>query len=276
MRHFCLFLFASSLALAQSALGPDAKNCQDSKIINRMPGCRILRCKASNFNQYVMPVARPAGKPIEKRTVEGEYEEIAYQCPNTTSPLEISRNVENAFKAAGFQIPYQYQYGATRFYVTARKGPQWAYMEAFSGNTYTLYMVKEKEMEQALAASADGWINQINQTGKVSVYGINFDTGKATITPDSEKVLAELFALLQKQPDWSLLVAGHTDNTGSDAVNVPLSRQRAESVINWLGAKGIDKSRLVAAGFGSKRPVADNATEDGKAKNRRVDLIKLY
>jgi outer membrane protein OmpA-like peptidoglycan-associated protein len=63
---------------------------------------------------------------------------------------------------------------------------------------------------------------------------------------------------------------------GRDAVNVPLSRQRAEAVINWLAAKGIDKSRLVPAGFGSKKPVADNATEDGKAKNRRVDLVKLY
>jgi OOP family OmpA-OmpF porin len=73
-----------------------------------------------------------------------------------------------------------------------------------------------------------------------------------------------------------LVVAGHTDNVGSDAVNVSLSRQRAEAVIAWLTAKGVDRSRLVAAGFGSKKPLAENDSEDGRAKNRRVDLVKLY
>jgi OmpA-OmpF porin, OOP family len=136
--------------------------------------------------------------------------------------------------------------------------------------------VRTKQMEQAMKAGAEGWAEQINQTGRVSIYGINFDTGKATIRLDSEKVLAELVTLLQKQPEWALLIAGHTDNAGTDAVNLPLSRQRAESVIAWLGANGIDKSRLVSAGFGSNRPVADNASDEGKAKNRRVDLVKIY
>jgi outer membrane protein OmpA-like peptidoglycan-associated protein len=89
-------------------------------------------------------------------------------------------------------------------------------------------------------------------------------------------VLAEVVKLLQKQPDWYLMVAGHTDNAGTDAINVPLSQQRSQAVIAWLGAKGIDKARLTAAGFGPRKPLADNGSEDGRAKNRRVDLIKLY
>ena len=89
-------------------------------------------------------------------------------------------------------------------------------------------------------------------------------------------MLKEVLALLQKQPDWYLVVAGHTDTVGSDATNVPLSRQRAESAVAWLAAQGIDKARLTPAGFGAKKPVADNATEEGRAKNRRVDLVKLY
>jgi len=72
------------------------------------------------------------------------------------------------------------------------------------------------------------------------------------------------------------MVAGHTDNVGADGVNVPLSQQRAEAVITWLSAKGVDRSRLIPAGFGSKKPLADNGTEDGRAKNRRVDLVKVY
>jgi outer membrane protein OmpA-like peptidoglycan-associated protein len=137
--------------------------------------------------------------------------------------------------------------------------------------------VKKKEMEQQMqAATADGWSEQISQTGRASIYGINFDTAKATIRPDSESVLNELLALFQKQSDWCFVVAGHTDNVGSDTVNLPLSRQRAEAVIAWLAAKGVDRSRLIAAGFGSKKPLADNASDDGRAKNRRVDLVKLY
>lgn len=274
MRPISLILLSASLALCQ-APPPDAKGCQDSKVLTRLPGCRILRCRTAQYNMYEMPVAKPAGKPIEKKALEGEHEQIVYECSPSTSPLEIARNAENAFRQAGFNIPYTDRYFTTRFYVTAQKGPQWAYVAA-SGRQYELNTIKTKEMEQAMKAGAEGWIDQINQTGRVSIYGINFDTAKATLRPDSEKVLGELVSLLQKQPEWSLVVAGHTDNVGSDAVNVPLSRQRAEAVIAWLAGKGIDKSRLVPAGFGSKKPVADNSTDDGKAKNRRVDLVKLY
>ncbi len=274
MKTISLILLSASLAFCQ-AQGPDARGCQDSKVLTRLPGCRILRCRTAQYDMYEMPVAKPVGKPVEKKALEGELEQIVYECGQGTSPLEIARNAENAFRQAGFNIPYTDRYFTTRFYVTAQKGPQWAYVAA-SGRNYELTMVKTKEMEQAMKAGADGWIDQINQTGRVSIYGINFDTAKATIRPDSEKVLTELVSMLQKQPDWALLIAGHTDNTGGDAVNVPLSRQRAEAVIAWLAAKGIDKSRLAAAGFGSRRPVADNATEDGKAKNRRVDLVKIY
>ncbi len=73
-----------------------------------------------------------------------------------------------------------------------------------------------------------------------------------------------------------MLVAGHTDNVGMNEMNLALSRQRAESVIAWLAAHGIEKVRLVPAGFGATRPVAPNTDEDGRQKNRRVDLVKLY
>jgi outer membrane protein OmpA-like peptidoglycan-associated protein len=272
----CLMLVAGPTAFAQApAPAPDAKGCQDSKVLSRLPGCRILRCRTAQYDMYEMPVGKPAGKPIQKQAIEGQLEHLEYACAKEASALEIERNAENAFKAAGFQILFTDRYFTTRFYVTAQNGPQFAYVAAVNSG-YELTTVKTKEMEQEMKAGAEGWIQQINQTGRVSVYGINFDTGKATIRPDSEQVLNELRSLLQKQPEWTLVVAGHTDNTGSDAINVPLSRQRAEAVIAWLAAKGIDKSRLVPAGFGATKPVADNATEDGKAKNRRVDLVKLY
>jgi OmpA-OmpF porin, OOP family len=222
-----------------------------------------------------MPVDKAGTNTVEKKAVEGEFERVEYGCPAGTSPLELGRNAENALRQAGFTIQHTRRYFTTRFYVTGQKGAQWVHVAA-DGVNYQMIAVRTKQMEQAMKAGAEGWAEQINQTGRVSIYGINFDTGKATIRLDSEKVLVEMVTLLQKQAEWALLIAGHTDNAGTDAVNGPLSRQRAEAVIAWLGAKGIDKSRLVAAGFGSNRPVADNGTDEGKAKNRRVDLVKIY
>ena len=244
-------------------------------MLTRMTGCHILRCRTAQYDLFEMPVTKPGTETIEKKAVEGELARVEYGCPAGSSPLEIGRNAENALRQDGFTILHTRRYFTTRFYVTGQKGAQWVHVAA-DGVNYSVTGVRTKQMEQVMKAGAEGWAEQINQTGRVSIYGINFDTGKATIRADSEKVLLELVTLLQKQPEWALLIAGHTDNSGTDAVNGPLSRQRAEAVIAWLGAKGIDKARLVPAGFGSARPVADNGTEDGKAKNRRVDLVKVY
>ncbi|HVX66272.1 MAG TPA: OmpA family protein [Bryobacteraceae bacterium] len=274
MKPTLLLLLFAFVAQPQS-LGPDGRGCKDSAILSRFPGCRLLRCRAMQYNMHPMPVFEADGKTVKKQPVEGEFEELVYQCPRDISPIQLYRNTENALKAVGYNVRYTHSYFTTRYYLTAQKGPQWVNFSS-EGSGYTLVMVKTKELEQVVKAGAEGWIEQINQNGKASIYGINFDTGKATIRPDSESVLVELATMLRKQPDWALVVAGHTDNAGSDTINVPLSRQRAEAVIASLAAKGIDKSRLVPAGFGSTRPVAPNDTEEGKAKNRRVDIVKLY
>lgn len=260
-----------TLALAQ-APRPDVKGCKDPAILSRMPGCSIVRCEQKEYNVSKMPV----GKPNKFEDVEGEYEKVAYVCPREVSGIQTFRNAENAVKAKGYQVVFTDNYSNVRFTLTARQGPQWVTVYS-DGPEYTVTAVKRKALEQQMqAATAAGWSEQIGQTGRVSIYGINFDTAKATIRPDSESVLSELLALFQKQPDWCFVVAGHTDNVGSDTVNLPLSRQRAEAVIAWLTAKGVDRSRLLAAGFGSKKPLAENDSEDGRAKNRRVDLVKLY
>jgi OOP family OmpA-OmpF porin len=271
MNPLILPLCLGAFAFAQ-APRPGAKGCKDPAILSRMTGCSIMNCQVKEYNIHRMPV----GKPNKFEDVEGAFERVVYSCPSGVSGIQTFRNAENALKAKGYQVLFTDNYFNTRFTLTARQGPQWVTVYS-AGAEYTVTAVKQQAMEQQMqAATAEGWGEQINQTGRASIYGINFDTGKATIRPDSESVLNELLTLLQKQPDWYLVVAGHTDNVGSDAVNVSLSRQRAEAVIAWLTAKGVDRSRLVAAGFGSKKPLAENDSEDGRAKNRRVDLVKLY
>jgi outer membrane protein OmpA-like peptidoglycan-associated protein len=273
MKSLILCVAACSLAaLAQKPAPVDRAGCVESKIVTRMPGCVILRCENKDFAAAAMPRT----KNDRSHQVEGQLERTVYRCPAGKSPLELGRNTEAALRNAGFQILYTDVYaGGARFYMTAQKGPHWVNLYVVS-DAYDLTVVKQKQMEQAMTANADGWTDQVKQTGRVSVYGINFDTGKASIRAGSETVLNELAKMLQGNPSWAMLVAGHTDNVGAKEMNLALSRQRAESVIAWLASHGVDKTRLVPAGFGDARPVAPNADEEGRQKNRRVDLVKVY
>jgi outer membrane protein OmpA-like peptidoglycan-associated protein len=109
----------------------------------------------------------------------------------------------------------------------------------------------------------------------MAIYGIQFETGKAAILPASEGVLAEVQKMLEQNESWRIRIEGHTDNVGQKAANQTLSDKRAQAVMGWLLAHGIDASRLTAKGYGDNRPVADNGAEEGRAKNRRVELAKM-
>ena len=103
---------------------------------------------------------------------------------------------------------------------------------------------------------------------------LNFDPDKTTLRPDAQPVLAEVLTLLTQNPDLRLAVQGHTDNTSTPTHNQQLSEGRARAVVAALTAQGITAARLTAQGFGQTQPLADNATEAGRAQNRRVELVK--
>jgi outer membrane protein OmpA-like peptidoglycan-associated protein len=142
------------------------------------------------------------------------------------------------------------------------------------GAYYYQTIVTEKEMRQEVTADASSLSDEISKSGHVAVYGIHFDTGKATIQPDSENALGEIAKLLQQDPELRLRVEGHTDSQGNAAANQTLSERRAQAVVAWLAAHEVSASRLLAKGLGQTKPIADNSTEDGRAKNRRVELVK--
>jgi outer membrane protein OmpA-like peptidoglycan-associated protein len=112
----------------------------------------------------------------------------------------------------------------------------------------------------------------ISLSGSASIYGVHFDTGLATLRPDSTAALQNVLALILKRPASHWIISGHTDNQGSAELNQKLSQARAASVIAWLVAHGVAANRLTPQGFGATRPVADNSTEAGRALNRRVEM----
>lgn len=105
--------------------------------------------------------------------------------------------------------------------------------------------------------------------------GIQFETGSASIKPESEVILNRALRSLQTYPDVRVRIAGHTDSVGTDANNQRLSEQRAQSVKTWFQDRGISGTRMEAVGFGESRPRADNGTADGRALNRRIEIIRI-
>jgi OOP family OmpA-OmpF porin len=140
---------------------------------------------------------------------------------------------------------------------------------------YWLTVVEKKALPMtASVLPATEMKKALDATGHVALY-LNFDTDQATLKPDAQATIAQIISLLTQNPNLKLAVQGHTDNAGSPQHNQELSEARARTVVANLTAQGIAAERLQAAGFGQTKPLADNATEASKAKNRRVELVKI-
>ena len=136
-------------------------------------------------------------------------------------------------------------------------------------------IIEPKAMAQNMVVvRADEMSKAISATGRVALYGIYFDTNKADIKPESKPALEEIAKLLKGEPNLKLHIVGHTDNVGGLPANLELSRHRAEAVLAALkGSYGIAANRLTANGVAYLAPTATNTTEEGRAKNRRVELV---
>lgn len=271
---FKLILLSMALLLtlnlsAQDDKPTDAEGCKDSPLISRMQGGLIHSCENKEYEQAEMPVGKNADGVVNK-TFEGEYHYWDYGTRQGVSEIQVFRNFETALKQAGFKIAYE----DSPAIITANKGDTW-YMLDNKGDYYYQTIVTLKQMTQEVTADASSIADELNKSGHIALYGIHFDTGKATILPDSESLLNEIVKMMQQNTDVKLSVEGHTDNVGGAASNQALSEKRAQAVVTWLTGHGVAAARLKSKGWGQTKPVADNSTDDGRGKNRRVELVKI-
>jgi len=256
----------------------DEEGCQDHTLVSRMPQFHITSCENRAFDGLELSLGFDTQKEETlTRTIEGKVTLLEYELNEETpmvSPLQLMRNYEQAFLKLGATLYREWDPDSSYNYLTAhiqKNGHSiWAMMRPSEGS-YTLSIVEEEAMVQQVTAT-DLW-DALNRDGFIALY-IEFDTGKATLRDSAQGQLEQICALLQNQPDLKLSVEGHTDNTGTPEGNRLLSGQRARSVMKDLVDRGIDASRLAASGWGQERPIADNRTEEGRSKNRRVELVK--
>jgi OmpA-OmpF porin, OOP family len=267
-------VFILVLATCVAALPQDKAGCEDHPLFpTRMPDYRIETCKVEAFGVYEFFVTKGPKIPVE-----GKFTFIQYaftgQRDQEPSGLAVVRNYENAIKKAGGEVVGI----VPTWWVNAKiiKDGRETWVQAEKGNgKIWLRIVEKKAMEQFVEADAAAFSNDIKATGHVAVYGINFDTGKSTIKPDSAQAIGEIAKLLTADTGLKLYVVGHTDNVGGVDGNIRLSQDRAEAVLQALVRDhGIASARLRASGCGPFAPVASNDTDEGRAKNRRVELVK--
>ncbi len=194
---------------------------------------------------------------------------------NSQIPKELANSLPDAIRVQhGSGLADIYNYPAQTYVIRQADKNIWFHL-AQSGNYMGLMVAESQPLNITAKALTSSALKQsLDQDSKVSVQ-INFATDQADILPDSQEQIDQIIALLKDNDDLKLGIYGHTDNTGDAAHNLKLSEQRAQAVVTALTKAGIDTNRLTAKGFGDTQPVADNATEDGKAKNRRVELVKL-
>lgn len=241
--------------------------------------------------------------------LEGKVTRLVYTNPAGRSSLEVFRSYQQALTKAGFETIFACSDtecadagtnhdvpGVGRWcvqgldcadsmrYIVARLPRQEGdiyvavkvLLNGYSTGGTVVNVIERKPMARDLVkVNAEAMRSELGAVGHTPIYGVYFDTGKADIKPESDATLNEIARLLRTNAALTLHVVGHTDNVGSAAANMELSRQRAAAVVHALVTKyQIGASRLAAAGVGPFSPVATNRTEEGRSKNRRVELVE--
>lgn len=252
----------------------DAEGAKDHPLFNRLPNYEIQKYRESEFDVYDEFVASDGSS----KTIEGRTYYISYYVVTGAQYLSeaaIKRNYSEAFKKIGGVVQYE---DGSNLHMSLDKGGQvtWVRVGTWNrGQGVTLYISEEMPMEQFIVADADALRQEISLTGKATVHGIYFDTGKAVVKAESGPALAEVVKLLKTDSNMNIFVVGHTDSVGDFDYNLDLSLRRAAAVVEDLVSQhSVSRSRLEPHGVGALVPAAANTSEDGRARNRRVEIVE--
>jgi outer membrane protein OmpA-like peptidoglycan-associated protein len=265
-----LFCIAAVAAPAQQ---PDKAGFKDPALFTRMPNYWGDWVEEKQFDAHDFRVSRD-----KEERVEGHFLNYLYRFDDSRgaappSSLQVIRNYQNAAKRIGGKVLFEND-ELTTLRISKDGQETWVSVEPY-GAQLTLLIVERQAMQQDVVANAAALQGGLAQEGHVAVPGIFFDFNKSDVKPESQPALEEVAKLLKTNPSMRVWVVGHTDNVGSPESNVTLSNARAAAVIKALTQQmGIEPKRLAPHGAGPFAPVAANKTEEGRARNRRVELVE--
>jgi outer membrane protein OmpA-like peptidoglycan-associated protein len=283
----------------------DVADSSDHELIGRFDGSVITSFQEHDFDEYTLPTGPSSGGVLAASLeLEGRTFRIAYRAQSNQSIAEVARNFENRLTERGFSILFEckardcgandFRYAIETIALPAMQIDSWNYrymagelsdagrdiyasVLVSTNNTdifIQLVVVEVAKMEDRMVDAAE-MATSISDTGHIALYGIHFGFDLSTIKPESEPSLMEIARLLTDNPSLQVVIVGHTDNQGDLNYNLDLSRQRAKAVMRALiDTYGIDAARLSSAGVAYLAPVSSNLSEEGRALNRRVELVQ--
>lgn len=251
---------------------PDKPGSKDNPLLTRMQNTYIENYRTNPFDKFSFKVATGKVTPVEGKLTEIRYKtDDGIEAP---TPTAILRNHQQAIRKVGGTVLFE-DNRFTTLKVTKGGLETWIQVDTAWGRGYMLTILEKGDMVQEVIADAAAMKGDLQSTGHVALYGIYFDTGKSEVKPESKPALEEIAKLLKQDPSLKLKVVGHTDMTGAMDTNMALSQARAQAVVNVLTTQyGIATTRLKGYGVGPLAPLSANDSEEGRAKNRRVELVK--
>ena len=256
----------------------DVEGTKDSPMFpNRMTNYYRSESTA-NFDAVDFNLEAGGSKTITKEGTKSfvRYDFNSESGQSKPSCLQILRNYEVAAKKIGGETKFLNSSEGIAVFKIAKNGSEvWVKIETGGNDNsdfYSLTVLEIEAMKQEI--SSTDILAALNKDGHISLY-INFETAKSDIKPESQKTIDQIVEMLQSNSTLKISIEGHTDNVGTIQSNQALSENRAKSVMNSIIAKGIDKTRLSSKGWGQTKAITDNKTEEGRAKNRRVEIEKI-
>lgn len=276
---------AMVLCLLAGVSAHAAAKVPEHSLIRPFPGSVLAQnmSKYEKFGAFEFRVKNEATGKTEKVGVKGEYRRLLYEVYKSDGQrnkgitrLEFFENFKAAALEKGGTVKSEDPQGVLVFTVPRKDGGiTWCQVQTTNlGQTY-LTIVDEQPFRKSLTFGPAEMKAALDKGGRVALYDILFDFDKATLQQSSDKQLQHVLTLLAQNPKLVVEVQGHTDNKGGEAYNLELSQRRAETVVEYLALFGIDKGRLRPKGYGFSKPLASNDTEEGRAKNRRVEIVRI-
>jgi len=276
-----LLLLSFFLLLISSATRVQAQETEikDTPYFSGMPNYTIYDGEDIEFDSYNFFNGKNC-TAVEGKKLKRTY--VLKEDAQQSSVIQIMRNYANSVRNMGGTIIFEgapqdadcaENNGLNMIVGKVIKGDNemWVEVVSLGGDDYYLTIILKEMMKQDVTAS--NIFETLNRDGHIALY-INFDTGKSIIRSESGSIIEQIVSMMKSNPDLKLSIEGHTDNVGDPISNKTLSEERAKSVASALVGQGIEMERLSTAGYGQDKPVGDNKTEEGRAKNRRVELVK--